>query len=432
MHYFGTDGIRGKAYVTLTESLAIKVGKSLSLIDNHKVIIGYDTRESNHMLADAISLGARSVNKDVFDIGVIPTPALAYCSLKERCIGIMITASHNPYFDNGIKIFVNGIKLSVSQEQQIEEYLDNNDDYIENKNNGSYRYDESYKNIYIDYLNSLLNVSSLKVGADLANGATYDLFGKIFANKVNDLFITANTPNGRNINENVGSTHIKNISEFVKENKLDIGFSFDGDGDRLLVVDNEGILHTGDEIIYVLANYLKENNKLTNNKVVLTIMSNLGIIDCFKEKGIDVATTSVGDKYVLECLMDNNYSIGGENSGHIIMLDYLPTGDGMLAAIMLLNVLTTTKKTLKELTSELKIYPDKLVNLKVKDKNIIKNELVVNKVNEFINLYNKNIQLVVRASGTEDLVRVSCCYSNYDIMNNIVDEMVNLIKSLDK
>lgn len=432
MHYFGTDGIRGKAYVTLTESLAIKVGKSLSLIENSKVIIGYDTRESNHMLADAISLGARSVNKDVFDIGVIPTPGLAYCSLKHQCIGIMITASHNPYFDNGIKIFVNGIKLSVTQEQQIEEYLDNNDDYIENKNNGSYRYDESYKNIYIDYLKSLLNVSSLKVGADLANGATYDLFGKIFGNKVNDLFITANTPNGRNINENVGSTHIKNISEFVKENKLDIGFSFDGDGDRLLVVDNEGILHTGDEIIYVLASYLKENNKLTNNKVVLTIMSNLGIIDCFKEKGIDVVTTSVGDKYVLECLMNNNYSIGGENSGHIIMLDYLPTGDGMLAAIMLLNVLATTKKTLKELTSELKIYPDKLVNLRVKDKNIIKNELVVNKVNEFINLYNKNIQLVVRASGTEDLVRVSCCYSNYDIMNNIVDEMVNLIKSLDK
>lgn len=432
MHYFGTDGIRGKAYVTLTESLAIKVGKSLSLIENSKVIIGYDTRESNHMLADAISLGARSVNKDVFDIGVIPTPGLAYCSLKHQCIGIMITASHNPYFDNGIKIFVNGIKLSVTQEQQIEEYLDNNDDYIENKNNGSYRYDESYKNIYIDYLQSLLNVSSLKVGADLANGATYDLFGKIFGNKVNDLFITANTPNGRNINENVGSTHIKNISEFVKENKLDIGFSFDGDGDRLLVVDNEGILHTGDEIIYVLASYLIENNKLTNNKVVLTIMSNLGIIDCFKEKGIDVVTTSVGDKYVLECLMNNNYSIGGENSGHIIMLDYLPTGDGMLAAIMLLNVLTTTKKTLKELTSELKIYPDKLVNLRVKDKNIIKNELVVNKVNELINLYNKNIQLVVRASGTEDLVRVSCCYSNYDIMNNIVDEMVNLIKSLDK
>ena len=432
MHYFGTDGIRGKAYVTLTESLAIKVGKSLSLIENNKVIIGYDTRESNHMLADGISLGARSVNKDVFDIGVIPTPGLAYISLKEKCIGIMITASHNPYFDNGIKIFVNGIKLSNIQELQIEEFLDNNDDYIENKNNGSYKYDESYKHIYIDYLKSLLNVSSLKVGADLANGATYDVFNNIFANKVNNLFITANTPNGKNINENVGSTHIKNISNLVKENNLDIGFSFDGDGDRMLVVDNEGILHTGDEIIYVLASYLKENNKLTNNKVVLTIMSNLGIIDCFKEKGIDVVTTSVGDQYVLEEMMKNNYIIGGENSGHLIQLDYLPTGDGMLASIMLLNVLNETNKTLKELTSELKIYPDKLVNLRVKDKNIIKNELILNKVNEIINLYDKNIQLIVRASGTEDLVRVSCCYSDYDIMNNIVDEMVNLIKSMDK
>ena len=200
----------------------------------------------------------------------------------------------------------------------------------------------------------------------------------------------------------------------------------------MLVVDNEGILHTGDEIIYVLASYLKENNKLTNNKVVLTIMSNLGIIDCFKEKGIDVVTTSVGDQYVLEEMMKNNYIIGGENSGHLIQLDYLPTGDGMLASIMLLNVLNETNKTLKELTSELKIYPDKLVNLRVKDKNIIKNELILNKVNEIINLYDKNIQLIVRASGTEDLVRVSCCYSDYDIMNNIVDEMVNLIKSMDK
>ena len=431
MHYFGTDGIRGKAYVTLTESLAIKVGKSLSLIDNHKVIIGYDTRESNHMLADGIALGARSVNKDVFDIGVIPTPGLSYISLKKQCIGIMITASHNPYFDNGIKIFVNGVKLSEKQEKEIEEYLDSNDDYIENKNNGSYTYDESLKDLYVNYLKSFILSSSLNIGLDLANGATVSVAKEIFNDKVDKLLITANTPNGKNINENVGSTHIKNISTLVKENKLDIGFSFDGDGDRMLVVDNEGILHTGDEIIYVLAKYLKENNKLTNNSVVLTIMSNLGIIKSFNELGINVIKTAVGDKYVLKEMMLNDYILGGENSGHIIQLDYLPTGDGILASIMLLNVLTNTNKSLKELTSELKIYPDKLVNLKVNDKNVINNKLVINKVNEFIDEYKDDIQLVVRASGTEDLVRVSCCHKDYDVTNNVINTLVDLIKSID-
>jgi phosphoglucosamine mutase len=199
----------------------------------------------------------------------------------------------------------------------------------------------------------------------------------------------------------------------------------------MLVVDEDGMLHTGDEIIYVLASYLKENNKLKDNTVVLTIMSNLGIISSLNDNGIKVITTTVGDKYVLAELIKNNYSIGGENSGHLIMLDYLPTGDGILSAIMLLNVLTKTNKTLKELTSKIKIYPDKLVNIKVKNKAVIKDNRVLEKINEYINEYQDKIQLVVRASGTEDLVRVSCCHESYDITNNIVDTIVELIKSID-
>ena len=430
MHYFGTDGIRGKAYETLTDRLAIKVGKSLSLINSKKVIIGYDTRESNHMIANAISLGARSVNKDVFDVGIISTPGLAYISLKEKCIGVMITASHNPYYDNGIKIFLNGLKLTLDLEKSIEDYLDNNDDFISVVKK-QHIVDETYKQLYVNYLKSLLLPSNIKVGIDLANGATSFIAKDIFSSKINSLIITANTPDGKNINEHVGSTYIDNISNIVKNNHLDVGFAFDGDGDRMLVVDSNGTLHSGDEIIYVLASYFKESNKLTNNSVVLTIMSNLGIIDCLRKKGIDVVKTSVGDKYVLEEMLKNNYIIGGENSGHIILLDYLPTGDGMLAAIMLLNILTSTNKTLIELTNELKIYPDKLVNLKVKNKHVIKNEKVIDIINKYKNLYDNDIQLVVRASGTEDLIRVSCCYKDENINNQIIDEIVSLIKSLD-
>ena len=239
MRYFGTDGIRGRAYTTLTESLAIKVGKSLSLLDSKKVIIGYDTRESNHMLADSIALGARNENKDVIDIGVVSTPCLSYCSLKHNCIGVMITASHNPYFDNGIKIFINGIKLSEEIESKIEDYIDNNDALTLTSYNGSYIYDESIKDIYVEYLSSLLEKSGLDVGLDLANGATYQIAEKIFNNKTNTLHVVANTPNGRNINEGVGSTHIKSIATLVTENKRNIGFSFDGYGDRMLVVDED-------------------------------------------------------------------------------------------------------------------------------------------------------------------------------------------------
>lgn len=430
MKYFGTDGIRGKAYETLTESLAIKVGKSLSLIDSELVIIGYDTRQSNHMLANGIALGALSVNKKVIDVGVIPTPGIAFNSIKKHCIGVMITASHNPYQDNGIKIFYDGLKLDNELQEKIEEYIDKSNDGVD-VSLELVKKDSSLVKRYEKFLLNTAYNTDLKIVLDTANGATYQVANNVFSKITNNLVVIANNPDGKNINEGVGSTHIENLVAAVKENNANIGFSFDGDGDRMLVVDELGNVHTGDEIIYVLAKNKKEKKTLVNNSVVLTIMSNLGIISSLKDNNINVVTTSVGDINVLEEMLKNNYVLGGENSGHLIQLEYLPTGDGILAAIGLLNVLIEENKSLSELTNNIKIYPDRLVNLKVKDKQIAKDVQVINLINKYLNEY-EDIQLVVRASGTEDLLRVSCCYKDETIMNEIVDSVVDLIKSLDK
>lgn len=430
MKYFGTDGIRGKAYETLTESLAIKVGKSLSLIDSELVIIGYDTRQSNHMLANGIALGALSVNKKVIDVGVIPTPGIAFNSIKKHCIGVMITASHNPYQDNGIKIFYDGLKLDNELQEKIEEYIDKSNDGVD-VSLELVKKDSSLVKRYEKFLLNTAYNTGLKIVLDTANGATYQVADNVFSKITNNLVVIANNPDGKNINEGVGSTHIENLVAAVKENNANIGFSFDGDGDRMLVVDELGNVHTGDEIIYVLAKNKKEKKTLVNNSVVLTIMSNLGIISSLKDNNINVVTTSVGDINVLEEMLRNNYVLGGENSGHLIQLEYLPTGDGILAAISLLNVLVEENKPLSKLTNNIKIYPDRLVNLKVKDKQIAKDVQVINLINKYLNEY-EDIQLVVRASGTEDLLRVSCCYKDETIMNEIVDSVVDLIKSLDK
>lgn len=430
MRYFGTDGIRGEAYVTLTDSLARKVGKSLKLLNCKKVVIGYDTRESNHMLADNIALGAKSADKEVIDLGIIPTPGLCYVSTLEKCIGVMITASHNPYQDNGIKIFYDGAKIKDEIEEQIEDFIDNNDDVVRESLKGSIKKDELKKNLYVEFLNSLVIDSNLKVGFDCANGAT-SFVSEFFRPHLKEALYIAHEPNGKNINAGVGSTHIEAIEKFVKEHHLNIGFAFDGDGDRVLAVDENGTLHSGDELIYVIAKDLKENGYLNNNTVVLTIMSNLGIINSLNKLGIKVSTTTVGDRNVLKEMQLHNYVIGGENSGHIINLRHLSTGDGMLSAIMILNIMTKTNKSLLELTKDLEIWPDKLVNLKVKDKKIANEDIVKNEVNKIKEQY-PNIQLVIRASGTENLLRVSCCAESKELVNEIIEHFVTLINKIDQ
>lgn len=431
MHYFGTDGIRGKANEFLTRELAIKVGKSLSLLECSDIVIGYDTRESNHMLADGIALGAKSVGKHIIDVGVIPTPGLCYISILKKCIGVMITASHNPYQDNGIKIFFNGFKIPDDKELEIENYLDSHDASITNNVFGEIKCDYSLKEQYQSFLERKLLNSSLKVGFDCANGATYEI-ANFFKKHLKEAFIVANQPNGQNINNGVGSTHIENISQIVKLNHLDIGFAFDGDGDRLLAVDELGVLHSGDELMYVIAKNLKEHNLLENDTCVLTIMSNLGIINSMEKMGIKVKTTSVGDRNVLLEMMKSHFVIGGENSGHIIQTLHLTTGDGMLAAISILNIMKETNKSLQELTKEIEIWPDKLVNLKVKDKHIANDIRIKSLVDEYKNKYGSKLQLVIRASGTENLLRVSCCAKEDTLVNHIIDRFVTLIKQIDE
>lgn len=431
MRYFGTDGIRGEAYTKLNECLARKVGKSLCLIECKTVVIGYDTRESNHMLADNIALGAKSVGKNVVDVGIISTPGLSFISTYKKCIGVMITASHNPYMDNGIKIFFDGKKIKDEIEMQIEDFIDTNEDDIKDNKEGSIESNEEIKHLYIDFLNNiLLDNFNIKVGFDCANGAT-SFLSKFFSNHIKNAHFIACEPNGKNINEGVGSTHIEAISNFVKTNQLDVGFAFDGDGDRLLAVDSNGHLHTGDELIYVIGKYLKAKNELTNNTLVLTIMSNLGIIKSLNNIGINVKLTTVGDRNVLIEMLNNNYVLGGENSGHIINLNYLATGDGMLNAIIILNIMKETKKSLSELTKDITIWPDKLVNLKVKDKNIV-NDLKVKKEIEKVKSKYPDIQLVIRASGTENLLRVNCCGENKDVVDEIVEHFVCLLNEIDR
>ena len=432
MKYFGTDGIRGEAYVTLTESLAKKVGKSLSTLPCKKIVIGYDTRMSNHMLADGIASGAKSVGKEVIDVGVIPTPGLCYLSTLLDCIGVMITASHNPYVDNGIKIFFNGAKIKDEEELVIEDYLDSHDDKIVINEEGSITSDESMVEKYVTFLKEKMCHSNLKVGLDCANGATSFVAEEIFSSKIKNLFISAHEPNGKNINLGVGSTHIENIAKLVKENGLDVGFAFDGDGDRMLAVDEDGVLHSGDELIGVIASYLHQKALLINDTVVLTIMSNLGIISSLNKMGIKVTTTTVGDRNVLLEMLKDNYVVGGENSGHIIQLRHLSTGDGMLSAIAILNIMTETKKSLKELTSNFEIWPDKLVNLKVKDKKIALDSRIQDKVQETLKQYNNEIQLVIRPSGTENLLRVSCCAKKQSDVDKIIETFVTMIETIDK
>lgn len=427
--YFGTDGIRGEVNKELTSDLAFKVGKALEVLKCSEVVIGYDTRLSNHMLYNAIAAGALAVNINVIYAGVITTPGLSYYSKLKKIIGIMITASHNPYQDNGIKIFLSGQKLDDDLEEAVEERIDNP---IEKYN--PYNAIEVISSepviAYINYLLELGAKNKLKLGLDCANGATSEIANHVFSKLTDDLFVTANNPDGKNINKDCGATVTKNISEFVLKNKLDIGFSFDGDGDRLMVADNTGKVYCGDEMLYVMANYLKLHSRLKSNTLVLTKMSNIGIINSLKRIGINTVLTDVGDRNILEEMLRSDYSIGGENSGHFIILELLGTGDGIISALFILKILNETGKTLQELTKDIVIYPDRLDNLRVKNKKVAKEEVVVNRVKAINNELGSEGLLIVRASGTENLVRVSCCAKTKEIVDKYVDELVELIKGL--
>lgn len=432
MKYFGTDGIRGIVGEFITEDLAYRVGRALSELPNLVMVIGRDTRESGAMLVCALKEGAKSVGIDVCDLGVVSTPMLSYISMHQGAIGVMITASHNPYTDNGIKVFHRGMKLFAKEEQAMEEVIsgERTPKYPSQKGNDLPAIDAM--RLYMHLIDGILTPTGLRIAFDTANGATTDIAPAVFKNIVRTPVYTGNVPNGKNINEHVGSTHLENIINVVKDFGFLYGMAFDGDGDRIMVVDDSGRVYDGDALIYIMAMYLKKKNHLADSTVVLTSMSNLGVIQAFARNNIKVLLTDVGDKNVLEALESKNLTIGGENSGHIINRHLLHTGDGILNAVYLIKILEETKKSLSELCSDLHMFPDKTVNLRNVDKTLAKHPEVAALKESWSTYFGENGKVLVRASGTEPVIRVTVSAPTMEILEKCQNEIIDLIERLNK
>lgn len=428
MKYFGTDGIRGIPNKTLTNELVYKLGKALSILENKRVYIAFDTRISKDMIMCSLASGCMSMGLDVYVLGVLSTPALIYYSKLKNAIGVMITASHNPYVDNGIKIILNGRKLNELEEGKIEKYIENSVDF--SNSIGRLFYDKQAQIEYVNFVLSKAHKSDFRIGIDCANGATYELAQKVFPRLVKVVKFIGCTPDGFNINEQVGSTNIHRLKDFVLTNKLDFGFAFDGDGDRVIAVDSNGEIIDGDKIIYILASHLKSHDRLKNNKVALTIMSDLGIINALNKIGISVDEVSVGDKYVYQDLIENDLSLGGESSGHIILLDQLNTGDGVLIATTLIEIFRKEGKVFQDYLKDVKSYYSKTVNLRIDNKkDLVNNEKLDDKIKEIEEIFNQDCKVIVRPSGTEDLVRVTLMGQDNKV-NLYIDELTEFIKEI--
>ena len=438
--YFGTDGIRGIAGESLTADLSFKVGKALGKLlteekEHPKVVIGRDTRISCDMIEQALTAGLTSTGVNVMTIGTIPTPAIAYLTKTiETDSGIMISASHNPYQDNGIKIFgPDGFKLTDEQELEIESLIDNSEQIksASFEKIGKLYGGSELSQKYVQHIKQSIcgDLSNIKIALDCANGATTGVAPYIFGDLEADIETIGCQPNGININDNVGSTKIDTISAFVKENNVDVGFAFDGDGDRVLAVDANGNIVDGDKIMFILAKHLKEQGELKDNMVVSTVMSNIGFYKAIEENGLQSVKTAVGDRYVVEEMRNNNYSLGGEQSGHIILMNYATTGDGILTAVKLANIIKSTGKSLEELASEVSIYPQKLVNIKVIDKKAAMED------SEILAEYEKvekelegNGRILLRASGTENLIRVMVEASSDELTDKYCEQVAKIVR----
>ncbi len=438
--YFGTDGIRGIAGESLTADLSFKVGKALGKLltekkEHPKVIIGRDTRISCDMIEQALTAGLTSTGVNVMTVGTIPTPAIAYLTKTiETDSGIMISASHNPYQDNGIKIFgPDGFKLTDDQELEIEHLIDNTDEI---KNASFEKIGKLYSGNeltqkYVQHIKQSISgdLSGIKIALDCANGATTGVAPFIFGDLEADIETIGCNPNGININDNVGSTKIDTIANFVKENNVDVGFAFDGDGDRVLAVDSKGNIVDGDKIMFILAKHLKEQGELKDNMVVSTVMSNIGFYKAIEENGLQSVKTAVGDRYVVEEMRNNDYSLGGEQSGHIILMNYATTGDGILTAVKLADIIKTSGKSLEELAGEVSIYPQKLVNIKVIDKKSAMEDVEIlaecEKVEEELE---GNGRILLRASGTENLIRVMVEASSDELTDKYCEQVAKIVR----
>lgn len=440
--YFGTDGVRGIANKTLTPEIAYKLGRIGGYLFKKddlraKVLIGRDTRISGPMFEGALIAGLLSSGAEVMRLGVITTPGVAYLTKAMGAhLGIMISASHNPFEDNGIKLFgPNGMKLSDEEEAEVERLLNSEDSLPRpiGKEIGTINdyYESSQK--YLSYLQETIDntFEGLNVGLDCANGSTSSLAALLFANLEADIYTIGNSPNGTNINDGFGSTHPEQLQKIVVEKGLDVGLAFDGDGDRLIAVDEKGNIVDGDKIMYICATYLHERNMLPKHTVVATVMSNLGLYKALENKGIDVVTTKVGDRYVLEKMLEGNYALGGEQSGHIIFLDHLTSGDGMLTGVQLLNIMVETGKPLSELATEMPTYPQVLKNVPVENKDeMMKNETLLEAIRNVEEELGESGRVLVRPSGTESLIRVMVEAETEAQCEQYVNQLVETIESL--
>ena len=441
--YFGTDGFRGEANVNLTVEHAYKVGRYLGYYygKDHadgkaSIVIGKDTRRSSYMFEYSLVAGLTASGADVYLMHVTPTPSVSYIvRLDDFDCGIMISASHNPYYDNGIKIINGqGSKVEAKVEEEIEAYIDGEIPEIpfaEREKIGKTVDYAMGRNRYIGYLMTLATRSykNKRVGLDCANGASSTVAKAVFEALGAKTYVINNEPDGTNINRDCGSTHIEQLQQLVKEKQLDIGFAYDGDADRCLAVDEHGEVIDGDKILYACGCYLSERGELNNNTVVTTIMSNLGLYKALDKKGISYEKTAVGDKYVFENMMENGHSLGGEQSGHIIFSKYATTGDGVLTSIKLMEVILEKKVNASELFRDLKIYPQLLVNVKVKSKPEAREDAdVIAAVKKVEEALGDDGRILLRESGTEPVIRVMVEAATDALCKQYVDEVVGVIK----
>ncbi len=440
--YFGTDGVRGVANSELTPELAFRVGRFGGYVltkdkERPKVIIGRDTRISGHMLEGALVAGLLSIGAEVMRLGVISTPGVAYLTKALGAeAGVMISASHNPVQDNGIKFFgPDGFKLSDEQENEIEALLDLPEDQLPRPIGSDLGQVNDYfegGQKYLQFLKQTVDedFTGIHVALDCANGATSSLATHLFADLDADISTMGTSPNGLNINDGVGSTHPEALSAFLKEKGADVGLAFDGDGDRLIAIDENGDIVDGDQIMYICAKYMKEQGRLKHQTIVSTVMSNLGFYKALEANDIASVQTAVGDRYVVEEMKKSGYILGGEQSGHIIFLDYNTTGDGLLTGLQLVNIMKSTKKPLSQLASEMTTFPQLLVNVKVTDKYHVTDNPVIKEVIEKVEAeMNGNGRILVRPSGTEPLVRVMAEAQTEELCKEYVDRIVAVVKT---
>src|SRR5574344_798116 len=447
MKYFGTDGIRRIANTELTPELVYKVAKAGAyVLAKHSkngaptILIGRDTRLSGTLIESAMTAGFLSYGANVKLIGVIPTPGVAYLTKKLKAdASVVISASHNKYDFNGIKYFSNkGMKIPDSLEEEIEEVLDSDKIETLTADSSKIGVSEVREDLLDEYLYFFrknfedefekLDKENFTVAIDTANGATSIIADKVFTVLGIKHYIINNTPNGININDNCGSTHLDTLKKFVVNNKCDLGIAYDGDGDRCLAVNENGEEVDGDIIMAIISKYLKEKEKLKNNTLVATVMSNLGLKKYCEKNDIHFEQTKVGDRYVLENMLANNYCIGGEQSGHIIFLDYNPTGDGILTSLMVIRNILESKKKISELQKIINIYPQVLINAKVdnnKKYDFDKDETIKSEIEKLDKEFNGNGRILIRASGTEPLVRVMIEGENQEYITKKATELAN-------